>query len=221
MNQHNTPVTPNFGTSTTTDAVKGGMVADTLAERGFCVLQNVMPPEIVAGLISACHLHEQQGDLNKAEIGGGSAKQLAPNRRGDHILWWSENPDNPSQAAFSQWLTFLKDTLAAQLRLPLDTFEVHFAVYPPGAGYEAHIDQIRGRGFRRLSMVYYLNSDWQAEWGGQLRMHLENDTEDIQPLGNTMILFRSDTMRHEVLPTMKTRRSITGWFRSASTGQFS
>jgi len=36
---------------------------------------------------------------------------------------------------------------------------------------------------------------------------------DIVPWGGTLVLFMSQKLEHEVLPTRAQRHSLTGWFR--------
>ncbi len=195
-----------------------GAVADAIAEQGYCVVRNVLPADLVQRLQDDCREREAMGLFERAEIGGGLEKRLEPEVRGDHIHWWHRDQKSPSQAKFQQFMERLQTYLADELRLPLAEFEMHFAVYPPGAGYAAHLDQIRGRGFRLVSMTFYLNPGWKPEWGGQLRLHLADGPVDIEPFANTMVLFRSDTVLHEVRQTNQTRRTITSWFRSVEPG---
>lgn len=195
-----------------------GAVADALAEQGYCVVRNLLPDALVQELQRDCREREAMGLFERAEIGGGLEKRLEPEVRGDHIHWWQHDQASPSQVKFQQFMERLQTYLAGELRLPLAEFEMHFAVYPPGAGYAAHLDQIRGRGFRLVSMTFYLNPVWKPEWGGQLRLLLDDGPVDIEPLANTMVLFRSDSVLHEVLQTNHTRRTVTSWFRSVAPG---
>jgi len=97
-------------------------------------------------------------------------------------------------------------------------FEAHLAIYPPGTYYHRHIDQFIGIGTRRVTCTLYLNEDWQAADGGQLRIYTDPDDpqygEDILPLGGTLVTFLSARFLHEVLPARRSRMSITGWFRT-------
>jgi SM-20-related protein len=70
---------------------------------------------------------------------------------------------------------------------------------------------------RIVSAIAYLNPDWEVERdGGQLRLYLgEADTppfEDVAPLGGQLVCFMSDRFPHEVLPTLRERLALTGWF---------
>ena len=84
-------------------------------------------------------------------------------------------------------------------------------VYPAGSFYKRHLDQFKADDHRKLSVICYLNNNWTAERGGQLRLHLSTDILDILPLAGRMVCFRSDQIEHEVLPAIKDRLSLTGW----------
>ncbi|RYZ69438.1 MAG: 2OG-Fe(II) oxygenase, partial [Proteobacteria bacterium] len=96
--------------------------------------------------------------------------------------------------------------------------EFHFARYPVGKGYAKHLDQHRGQTERRISLVLYLNPEWSATDGGQLRLFSSEDEMQevtmITPQWGRLVLFRSDLVPHEVLPCFQIRWSLTGWFRT-------
>jgi SM-20-related protein len=111
----------------------------------------------------------------------------------------------------------LRLTLNRELQLGLFELEAHFAAYPPGAFYRRHRDQQTGSSGRVVSCVLYLNSEWTAEDGGQLRLFLDpKDTasyQDVLPEGGKLVCFMSERFWHEVLPAARVRLSLTGWFR--------
>jgi len=62
-----------------------------------------------------------------------------------------------------------------------------------------------------VSMVIYLNPNWQPGDGGELRLYpSDGSVINIAPKAGTLALFLSE-LEHEVLPTLKPRYSITGW----------
>jgi SM-20-related protein len=69
-----------------------------------------------------------------------------------------------------------------------------------------------------LSTVLYLNPDWQADAGGELRLYDELDDERllqcVTPEYGKMIIFLSDKFPHEVMAAKRERQSIAGWFRN-------
>ena len=95
---------------------------------------------------------------------------------------------------------------------------VHFAIYPEGAFYKAHLDRHAGTTDRLVTVILYLNPDWQAGDGGELKLwttvgEKSGEFELIEPRMGTLVCFMAGDFWHEVMPAKKTRMSITGWFR--------
>ncbi|MEB3734889.1 2OG-Fe(II) oxygenase [Halopseudomonas pachastrellae] len=94
----------------------------------------------------------------------------------------------------------------------LDTFETHYALYPPGAGYQRHLDRFQDNPLRTISVVSYLNTAWQPGDGGELRLYLPDGEFDVAPRAGTVVVFTSADVEHEVLASRFERASLTGWF---------
>jgi len=108
----------------------------------------------------------------------------------------------------------LRLELNREAYLGLIELELHYARYPPGAGYARHVDQPFGSSQRKVSLVLYLNADWAPHHGGVLRIHETDDrTLDIDPLGGRLVCFLTPGREHEVLQARRERLSISGWFR--------
>ena len=92
---------------------------------------------------------------------------------------------------------------------------MHYAWYPPGAGYARHVDQPRGSGQRRVSLALYLNRRWGAADGGELEIvdDLGSVPRLIEPAAGRLVFFSPTGREHEVMPTRRDRLSLTGWFR--------
>jgi SM-20-related protein len=84
-------------------------------------------------------------------------------------------------------------------------------IYPAGTYYKKHLDQFKKDDHRKLSVICYLNKDWREEEGGQLRIYLEEGTQEVLPVAGRLVCFRSDLLEHEVLPSTRSRLSLTGW----------
>ena len=104
--------------------------------------------------------------------------------------------------------------------------ELKFAFYPSGGCYQRHLDalQVPGSGWTRAySFILYLNKGWLPRHGGCLRVFRAaaagegGGTEkgeahlDVPPAPGTLVVFKSDTVAHEVLPTNSMRVAIVGW----------
>lgn len=146
--------------------------------------------------------------------GTGTLSQYEINRsvRGDKIHWLQRNDTSEVIVLLYKELQNLMEELNREFFLSLSDAEFHFAAYPPGTFYRKHIDQFNGRNNRQISVILYMNDDWQQGDGGELRIYTESGIEDIAPLGNRLLIFKSDTIEHEVLETLKPRYSLTGWF---------
>lgn len=186
---------------------------DDLAEQGWAIATNALPVDLTLELAQECRARANQGALQPAGVGRGSAHGVQEGVRGDHIQWLE-----PGQcAAGDRYLTMLDDLrgqLNQALYLGLEDYEGHFALYPPGTFYQKHLDRFRDDDRRAVSAVFYLNTDWLPEQGGALRLYLADGRElDVLPEAGTLVVFLSADLPHEVLPATRERLSLTGWLR--------
>ncbi|MBX9714577.1 MAG: 2OG-Fe(II) oxygenase [Pseudomonadaceae bacterium] len=186
---------------------------DDLAEQGWAIATNALPADLTLELAKECRERANQGALQPAGVGRGSAHWVQEGVRGDHIQWLE-----PGQCAAGDRYLGMLDDLRGQLNqalyLGLEDYEGHFALYPPGTFYQKHLDRFRDDDRRAVSAVFYLNSDWLPEQGGALRLYLADDRElDVLPEAGTLVLFLSADLPHEVLPATRERLSLTGWLR--------
>jgi SM-20-related protein len=136
--------------------------------------------------------------------------------RGDQVLWVEEAQAGVALKAVLSRLETLRQAVNRHLFLGLFDLELHFAAYPPGAGYQRHLDRFRDDNRRTLTVILYLNEpDWSATDGGQMLFWTQADKPplEIAPAGGTLVAFLSDRFWHQVLPTQRQRLSLTGWFR--------
>lgn len=183
-------------------------IANGLAENGFAVIDGFLD-EIEVNAILALELFAD-GKLRQAGIGK-LGKQINEAIRGDHIQWVEKESAAPALKLYLKKLDVLRLFLNQSLYLSLKDYEVHLAHYPIGTFYKRHLDQFKWDDHRKLSVIVYLNRDWNENEGGQLRMHLKDKRVDYFPLAGRLICFRSDLIEHEVLPALRERLSITGW----------
>lgn len=186
---------------------------DDLAEQGWAIVANALPVDLTLELAQECRARANQGALQPAGVGRGSAHGVQEGVRGDHIQWLE-----PGQCAAGDRYLAMLDDLRGQLNqalyLGLEDYEGHFALYPPGTFYQKHLDRFRDDDRRAVSAVFYLNSDWLPEQGGALRLYLADGRElDVLPEAGTLVVFLSADLPHEVLPATRERLSLTGWLR--------
>lgn len=189
-------------------------IADHLIEKGYVIIDDFLNQEQVDELVERILFHREEGNLHKAGIGKPEDYQVIHEVRGDYIQW-IDREKNP--LFFSYYVDRIKEIARFLNRtcfLGLRDYEMHMTVYPPGAGYERHVDAFQKDDNRRLTAVCYLNSSWTPGDGGELLLYPVTDGGEegiiVSPLGGRLALFES-TMAHEVLPAKEQRFSITGW----------
>jgi SM-20-related protein len=160
-----------------------------------------------------------QGQFKKAAVGKGGQKQVRAEIRSDEVLWMDVDSLSPLQAIFWEKIEELRQVLNRRCFLGLKSFEGHFARYPIGSFYKRHVDQFHAVPHRIVTVILYLNESWSESDGGQLRMYFPQEDgseriEDVLPVGGRLVVFLSEEIPHEVMPTQKERMSITGWLRN-------
>ncbi len=188
-------------------------VAGNLAAHGWSVTENALPSELIAQLEQECRALWQGAELKPAAVGRAKEQQVSQDIRGDYIRWVDDCPPSDALSEYLQIMDNLRLSLNRSLFLGLDLFETHYALYPPGAGYQRHIDRFQDNPLRTVSVVLYLNTQWQPGDGGKLRLHLADRTEDVMPRAGTLVVFLSADLPHEVLKARRDRASLVGWFR--------
>jgi SM-20-related protein len=189
-----------------------GLCAD-LAAHGIAVTDRFLAPSLVRSLIDCAQMRSAHGEFGAARIGAHRELQRREEIRGDSTCWPAE-PLYPAERAVWDALELLRLGLNRAAVLGLFELELHYAQYPPGAGYARHVDQPRGRSQRIVSLVLYLNEGWQPSYGGQLRVFGAADSyRDIEPIGGRLACFLTAEREHAVLPTRRSRLSLSGWFR--------
>mmetsp|Transcript_9398 Transcript_9398/g.21195 ORF Transcript_9398/g.21195 Transcript_9398/m.21195 type:complete len:320 (-) Transcript_9398:44-1003(-) len=119
-------------------------------------------------------------------------------------------------------------------RLDKSLSELLYAYYPQGGFYRRHRDAIPNSAsvLRKYSLLLYLNKEsWDPDPkadAGQLRIHLDGGGDecppgvepnyvDVDPLGGTLVLFKSEMVPHEVLATNSERFALVGWYNRGVT----
>jgi SM-20-related protein len=181
------------------------------------VQDGFLSPAGVRGLIQCADARQAQGAFNSGRVGAGNQRRTRAEIRGDSTCWLSE-PLHDAERALLRDLEELRLGLNREGYLGLFDLELHFAHYPVGTGYARHVDQLQGSGERRVSLVLYLNENWPADAGGELRVFdPDGSHRDIEPLAGRLVYFLTANREHAVLPAQRDRWSVSGWFRSRST----
>jgi SM-20-related protein len=189
-----------------------------LTERGYAVLPGAMPEADWRKLRAEAEHLLAGNAFSAAGIGRGgqggkeSGKESAI--RGSSICWL--DPTMPAGDVFLEWMEDLRSSLNRTLFLGLDSFEAQYAHYPTGAAYDTHVDRLHDSNARVVSAVIYLNADWPVDAGGELVIYDADDVPRLilAPDGGTLVLFLSDSTRHEARKADRERWSVAGWFRT-------
>ena len=183
---------------------------DQLAEQDYVIVDNFISEELYRHIMQFFSNAEQTHKLKKAGIGAQQDFQLKAEVRGDFIFWLDEERDQELSEFYD-----LKNELVTSLKrycyLSLGGSEFHIAKYPIGTHYHRHLDQFNERTNRQITVLIYLNDNWKKGDGGELVIYKDTDEIVVAPIAKRLLLFKSDTIEHEVLTTNITRYSLTGW----------
>lgn len=142
--------------------------------------------------------------------------------RRTRITWFDGSTE--AQRAFQAWTETLRQNLNRELMLGLFEMEVCFAVYPPGGFYDRHLDSFAGARNRVVSLVAYLNEDWDEARGGALAIWPEGGSESDAPAARIIpepggvVLMLSEAIPHAVEVTNEKRLGLAGWWRVNQSG---
>lgn len=193
------------------------LIISALNRQGWSVTDTSVPPAWCAELRAQAERLWAAGAFESGEFGLDQANGRQPEVRGDAICWVPPGSDLAG-LAFFEWMAAFRGVLNARFNLGVRSQEFHFARYPEGRGYRKHLDQHRGRNFRKISVVLYLNPGWDSARGGELCLYQPTDPEieiaRFAPLNARLAVFMSGLMPHAVLPCKDTRWSVTGWLRT-------
>ncbi len=188
-------------------------IINDLVSQGWSSIAHFFSPTLVTELHNELLEHAEHDRLRAARIGKGQQRTLRSDIRGDEIRWF--NGESQPQRDYLALMERLRQRINSELFLGLNDLEAHFALYAPGAGYRKHLDSFQNNNLRRISVVGYLNENWQATDGGELLLFNDKNEvfERLLPEAGTLVCFVSEEIPHEVTITQRPRASIAGWFR--------
>lgn len=189
-------------------------ILDDLEQQGWSVQEHFFSTELTQQLKETLTSFRQQGIFKQAGIGRKNDFHVEQSIRNDEIIWFDEKNLTESQEKYLNITQQLQDAINQHFYLGLFELEVHFALYPANAFYKRHLDQHKNQDARILTVITYLNENWNKEDGGELQLYLKDGkTVSVLPNAGTLVCFMSAEFEHEVLPARRERASLTGWFR--------
>jgi SM-20-related protein len=195
------------------DAEDAGALLESLRAEGFAVSDGFLTASELDALTRCAETRRERGDFAAARVGADRKLERREEIRGDFTCWLTRPLFEPEEQLLDV-LERLRLELNRGAMLGLFDLELHYAWYPPGAGYARHFDRPENRAARILSLVLYLNEDWRPLDGGALRCFDGVQAfRDIEPIGGRLVTFVTEGREHAVLPARRPRLSLTGWFR--------
>ena len=209
------------------DSVLFAKIAKEITEQGFSINPAAVPMPLVSALSDhVVSINDEK--FSAAGIGRGKRFTRSKFVRTDEICWIEG--DSQAGRDWLVWAKSLQTYLNRHLLLGLFSFEGHFSLYGPGDYYKRHKDAFKGEANRVLSLVRYLNPGWTADDGGELVLYPSDAAAEpvdaptrlasglpaetkVTPLMGTLVLFLSEDFPHEVLPAVRDRYAIAGWYR--------
>jgi len=189
------------------------VLIEDLRAGGMTVRDGFLTSPAWRALAACAATRRERGDFAAARVGAGRTLERHEKIRGDFTCWLTPPLFDP-EARLLETLERLRLELNRGGIPGLFELELHYAWYPPGAGYARHVDRPRTHDARVISLVLYLNEDWAPGDGGVLRcFDGVRPPRDVQPIGGRLVAFLSAGLEHAVLPARRPRLSLTGWFR--------
>mmetsp|Transcript_27077 Transcript_27077/g.35503 ORF Transcript_27077/g.35503 Transcript_27077/m.35503 type:complete len:260 (-) Transcript_27077:80-859(-) len=210
-------------------------ISEAIESEGLFVLDNLFSREQML----QCGIELQEMDnadlLKPATITRGLVNDCDQRSRGDRVTFLKcddllegaerLNKDKSGIQYHLRAMNALRICLENILQKGMEKSSFMGAIYPgDGSGYICHRDSSPDCPGRKLTVLFYLNHDWEESDGGQLVIYKDaaddegNLSEDklepsitINPIGGRLVIFVS-SMEHEVLPCYRQRMAITSWF---------
>jgi len=188
------------------------MIVDDLAKQGYSVQQDFLSTNEVKNLLIDFNRSLDDGLFSAASVGNKLKATLDPGIRSDKIFWLDTKACSGAQAVLFKKLEALRLECNQSLYLGLLDVEGHYAFYAEKALYQKHLDAFRDDDSRVLSVILYLNENWQKGDGGELLLHTA-EPQKVEPRAGTLVVFLSNKIEHEVLESHKPRKSFAAWFK--------
>lgn len=195
------------------------LLVEAVADPGYGIFPDLLSPEVQQDLVQLMADKVAADTLVRAGVGVGQRVQVRSEIRSDSIFWLEADDPAESAEGWIAGMNALCEHFRRHLFLPLWSYEGHLARYPPAGFYKAHLDRHFKTLARQISVIAYLNEDWDESDGGELRLFtdiekgIDGPFLDVIPRAGTVVIFRSADFWHEVRPSKRERLSLTGWLR--------
>ena len=191
-------------------------VMDQLASSAWCAGHNEPYQTTLARARDELNARHAAGELQRAGIARGQGRRVDDDQRRDLLTWIDPASTRGCLAALVADFEELRTTLNRELYAGVRRFELQAAFYAgDGSFYRRHLDAFAHSSERVVTAIVYLNPDWVPAHGGQLRLWDPNgDAHEIAPALGNWVVFMSQQVPHEVLPSFAPRWALTAWFRT-------
>lgn len=216
------------------NSLEGDTIAG-LMQRGYGVQDEFMGGTIVDDCFNELELLEFDGKFVEVQ------QQKLVGIRTDKICWFTpddlDREKHPGLSALFKKMISLPFELNKKCNLCLQgSCSFQLACYSKKGYYKQHVDGGYGdlNNGRKITCVYYANPSWTQSSGGELRVFKRqpnpyeiekckkeglpvpeaNDKEvlqEISPIGDRLVLFRSRDMPHEVMQCGRKRFAVSMW----------
>ena len=192
------------------------VLIDGLLNNQYGFVESFMDVSTISGLRNNLFKYRENGEMHPAGIGKKFDYQKNTLVRGDLIKWIDEHSTNVFERLLTDKINRFIAYLNRTCYTSINASEFHYATYEVNSFYKRHLDQFKSEKGRKFSLVIYLNEDWTPEDGGRLSLYIsENKIDDLYPLENRVVFFKSDELEHEVHPSLtRNRISIAGWLKN-------
>ncbi|MEZ4951080.1 MAG: 2OG-Fe(II) oxygenase [Saprospiraceae bacterium] len=151
-------------------------LVDSLAENSYAVVDNFLSASEVEILRKHLLENYHSGEFKLAGIGNAANYNKDTTIRGDQIFWLDPETVSEDMQFFFDRINATISYLNRTCFLALQEYEFHFACYQPGSFFKRHLDAFKSDDSRKISIVVYLNEDWNEMDGGNIRLYLDDET---------------------------------------------
>jgi SM-20-related protein len=188
-------------------------IPNEVAQKSYSIRTGFLSSDQVRAIGREMEEFLSAGKFNSAGVGNREKHKQDLETRRDRTCWFNETTPTLTQKLITLPLEELRAEFNQELFLGLFALEGHYALYETGAFYRRHRDSFKNDDSRVLSIVLYLNENWEPGDGGELRLFTPEGPVTVEPRGGTLVTFLSHELEHEVLEAAKSRRSFAGWFK--------